>query len=361
MSKFKYIASFLAVSYFVFFCDITHCVVSDKDYAETCILSKAKNKYSQKRAAPYDDYKMYNSFTSIAKKTFIIPGLNEGFVPQGLTFCESLNSFMISGYSSLTGEAYIITINAANGKMNGEYKIIKKDGNVFCGHNGGIASYGKNIYITDGYMLCCISLHDFNTSSQSVNIKDEILLPSSASYISIYDGYLWAGNFYHKSFGNKYDFSAVDKYEKEYRTVIFAYRLDNSYNCGLRTYKDTYPKMAEPYLAIYAPNEVQGLAFSENGDIHLSCSYGRYVMSSQLLYKYPPKKECTATINLGNKNIPAWFLNNDSLINAVYAQPMSEGVVIRNGKTYIIFESAAKKYVSTALNPTDCVWELKWK
>lgn len=297
----------------------------------------------------------------VAEEKFVIPGLDDGFVPQGITFCESLDSFMLSGYSSRGGAAYIITVNASSGRINGEYEIQKSDGSVFCGHSGGITAYGKNIYITDGYILYYISLHEFTSSATSVRINGEILLPSSASFISAYDGYLWAGNFYHKSLGSKYDFRASDKYGNEYRTLIVGYRFDSSEIGGIRTLKDYMTDTAEPYAAVFAPDEVQGAAFTDSGDIHLSCSYGRRIMSSQLLYKYPLKRKCDSYITICRKAVPTWFLNNDRLIDVIYSYPMSEGAVSRNGRVYVIFESASEKYIETALDPTDCVWDMDWR
>lgn len=354
------ISAFVCILYLYFYRIPLFDASAYENYAQ-CAAFWNKYKHTQRGVVSWSGYGAYRSFLYIAERKFVIPGLEEGFVPQGITFCESLNSFMISGYSARGGAAYIITVNAASGRINGEYEILKSDGSVFTGHSGGIASYGKYIYITDGYMLYYTSLHDFTNTSSSVKIRGAVLLPASASFISAYDGYLWAGNFYHKSFGGKYDFSAEDKYGKEYRTLIAGYRFDSSGTGGLRTLKGDMSEMAEPYLAIYAPDEVQGIAFLDSGQIHLSCSYGRRIMSSQLLYKYPPEKQCDLKIELGQKTVPAWFLNNDRLINAVYTQPMSEGTVSRNGKVYVIFESASEKYKETALDPTDSVWEIRWE
>lgn len=328
---------------------------------EKCTSAWNKYKHSQKSVAHWNNYGAYRSFMYVAEEKFVIPGLEDGFVPQGITFCESLNSFMLSGYSSRGGAAYIITVNASSGRINGEYEIRKSDGSVFCGHSGGIAAYGKNIYITDGYILYYISLREFTSSASSVTINGEILLPSSASFISAYDGYLWAGNFYHKSLGSKYDFRASDGCGNEYRTLIVGYRFDGTESCGIRTLKDYMTDTAEPYVAVYAPDEVQGIAFTDFGEIHLSCSYGRRIMSSQFLYKYPLKRDCDSYITLCRKRIPAWFLNNDRLIDVIYSYPMSEGAVSRNGRVYVIFESASEKYIETALDPTDCVWSIDWR
>ena len=333
---------------------------SCKEYMP-CYALWSKYKHTQKSVVSWNGYSAYRLFLNISEKKFIIPGLEEGFVPQGITFCEALNSFMISGYSSDGGAAFIITVDSVSGRINGEYEIRKSNGDVFTGHSGGIAVYGKYVYITDGYKLYYAPASGFNSGSSVIVISGEICLPASASFLSSYDGYLWAGNFYHRSLTGKYDRTSEDKYGNKFHTLIVGYRFDSSAEGGIRCISDGVACTAVPYLGIYAPDEVQGAAFLDSGGMHLSCSYGRTAMSMQLLYRYPLERKNDSSEVLGGKSIPVWFLNNDTLVRAVSTLPMSEGAVSRDGKVYVVFESAAKKYYDTALDPTDCVWEIDWK
>lgn len=321
---------------------------------------KGKYTHTQKSVSDNNSESAYSGFLRCGKKRFVIPGLDEGFVPQGISFFEKENSFLISGYNSENGNAYILSVNAATGKMNGEYRILNKDGTEYKGHSGGVVCYGKYIYLTDGYFLYYINSGAFSGGSKDVPLKGKIILPMSASFITAHDGYLWAGNFYHKSYGNKFDITARDGYNKKYHTFIVGYRFDAKEEGALRTSIENGAKKAKPYLAFAAPNEVQGIAFLSNGDVHLSCSYGRKVMSAQLLYKNPFKEPCDGEICVENREIPVWFLNNERIKRAVFAPPMSEGAVYKNGKVYVVFESAAVKYRADAVHPTDCVWTVDW-
>ncbi len=298
----------------------------------------------------------YRQFLDAASRGFVIPGLSENFVPQGLAFCEYLDSFMISGYSDIGGAAYIITVSAGSGRINGEYKILLPDGSDFTGHSGGIATYGRYVYITDGYLLCYVSVFDFDGASSEVRISGRVNLPTSASFVSIYDGYLWAGNFFHRTPVSRSDISATDSYGDVFRTAILGYRLDWLHSGGIRQSEGKIDNTAKPFAVIFAPDEVQGAAFAADGRVYLSCSYGRRNMSVQSLYKYPLADSAADYVSIGGRTVPAWFLNNDYLIKTVSAPPMSEGAVFRDGKMYVVFESAASKYRDTALDPTDCVW-----
>lgn len=335
--------------------------IPDSSKGESAIdVSLFSNKYvhTQKSVCGGISGGAYKEFLNMSSRGFVIPGLSENFVPQGLAFCEYLDSFMISGYSDIGGAAYIITVSAKSGRINGEYKILSPDGIEFTGHSGGIAAYGRYVYITDGYVLCYVSMFDFDGASSEVKISGRVNLPASSSFVSVYDGYLWAGNFYHRTPVSRSDISASDSYGDVYRTAIFGYRLDWLHSGGIRQSEGKIDNTAKPFAVIFAPDEVQGTAFTADGRIYLSCSYGRRNMSVLSIYKYPLAYNANKYVNIDGRTIPAWFLNNDYLIKTVSAPPMSEGAVFRDGKVYVIFESAASKYRDTALDPTDCVWAI---
>jgi len=317
--------------------------------------------HSQQSVVSWNGYSAYGSFLKMAEKKFVVPGLSESFVPQGITFSESKNSFMLSGYSDNGGAAHIITVDYSSGRINGDFKIVNPDGTDFTGHSGGIAAYGRYVYIADGYYLYYIPAKSFITNAKEVAIEGEIRLPCAASFIGIYDGYLWAGNFYHRAFAKNYDVSLYDKYNRVYRSIILGYRFNNNYDGAIRADTDRVESVAIPQVALCAPNEIQGITFLSNGDIHISSSYGRLVMSMQRLYEYPLRRKCDRVAKIAGRELPVWFLNDDLLKKAVTTFPMSEGVIHRDGKVYIVFESGAKKYRTTALDPTDCVWEMSWE
>ncbi|MBQ8027039.1 MAG: hypothetical protein IJ261_02860, partial [Clostridia bacterium] len=77
------------------------------------------------------------------KLGFDIPGLDSGFVPQGLCFSEELGMFLISGYTD-DGNSRIYAVNAETSEVK---EIILKD---FTAHAGGIATSGKDIWVASG-------------------------------------------------------------------------------------------------------------------------------------------------------------------------------------------------------------------
>jgi len=47
---------------------------------------------------------------------------------------------------------------------------------------------------------------------------------------------------------------------------------------------------------------------------------------------------------VGKKLVDLWYLDNEALISKMNAPSMSEEIVFNNGRIYILFESASKKY-----------------
>jgi len=81
--------------------------------------------------------------------------------------------------------------------------------------------------------------------------------------------------------------------------------------------------------SFYVPQKVQGVAFSEMGEVYLSTSYGR--RKNSFIKKY-------ISINDMSKNVKEYQ-------DIIELPPCSEGIAYENGKLYVVFESAGKKYL----------------
>ena len=80
---------------------------------------------------------------------FEVPGLEDDFIPQGICYVEELGMFAISGYmpddengNERYSRIYVVNPDTNESKM----FIINK----FTGHAGGIASNGKDIWVSSG-------------------------------------------------------------------------------------------------------------------------------------------------------------------------------------------------------------------
>ena len=106
----------------------------------------------------------YKDFKSIAKREYLVPGLNEGIVPQGMDVWEEKNLLLISGYfESLTNtsgspSSMLVAVDLKTGEMAGKYCLKNIDGTDHSRHVGGVAITEKNLFLANGGILFRIPL-----------------------------------------------------------------------------------------------------------------------------------------------------------------------------------------------------------
>lgn len=81
--------------------------------------------------------------------------------------------------------------------------------------------------------------------------------------------------------------------------------------------------------SFHVPQKVQGVAFTETGEVIISTSYGR--KKNSYIKKY-------SSINVMSNDVKDYK-------EAIELPPCSEGIAYENGKLYVLFESASKKYL----------------
>ena len=223
--------------------------------------------------------------------------------PQGLLFVEKY--VVISSYSGIRGELGKIRIYD---RYSGELLLsLGMDENS---HMGGLAFDGDSIWVCNSskmalerisYSYILQMIHE--NRGKLIDIRNLVELyrvnniPSTVTY---YDEKLWVAT--HSVWTNATMVSY--RYEEEGNRIV----LQNSF---------------------WIPPKVQGVAFSEKGEVYLSTSYGR--KSTSYIKKYDSTYAMSKNVNKYNKKIKL--------------PPCSEGIVYENKRLYILFESAGKKYL----------------
>ena len=240
----------------------------------------------------------------------------EGY-PQGLCFTE---------------DYMLVTFYTKEKEIPGQLKVFDRttglcvlilgmDGDS---HLGGIAYDGENVWVCNSAKMTLekfpyeklVSMVeenygqfvDITSMVQSYSVKN---VPSCITY---YDNALWVGT--HTLSPS----SSLIKY-------VFNKGANNLISAA--SYK--------------APSKVQGVSFDEDGAIYLSISYGR--KTSSFMKKY-------ASVEAMTENI-------DEVDIIIEMPPCSEGIVWEKEKIYVLFESAAKKYLKgtdgngTSIAPLD--------
>lgn len=298
----------------------------------------------------------FEDFLSRAEKGFLIPGLNEGLIPQGMAYSEYSGLIYISGYYSADLPSVITAVDAESYELCAEYFLYHEDGSAFTGHVGGLAAVGDRLYVSaaldnDGsYSIAALPIDELmGRGSFDVTVSSRLAVPVSPSFLNCSGGYLWLGNFYHPS--------------ADYGLPPLIGDTTEGFGCYIlgfsasRALSDEGGEFLVPDLIIAAPDRIQGVCCSE-GRLLLSQSYGR--RNNSTLYEYaldlsaPPD----STLTLAGRELPVYILRDSRLLSAVTAMPMTEAVcAMPTGGTLVLFESGALHY-SDGKFRTDCVWLL---
>jgi len=279
----------------------------------------------------------YPAFERIAKASFDIPGLDTTFVPQGLTYDEASDKFLVSGYMSDGSASRIYLVDKETGECE-KYVTISYSVENYTKHAGGIAVYGDMVWVAGDREVVTLSMSEIlaGENEGKVIIKSYFETGNGCDFLHIIDDQLIVGEFYKEG-----------KYETEAHEPITV--ADNAVNNALSYVYDIDLTNANGIdkgnivAAISMPDQVQGMTVSADGEIILSTSYSIpsskiYVHDNILLEASEDKVE------LAGKEVTLYILDNDTLINTISAPSMSEELVTVEGKTYILFESACSKY-----------------
>jgi sugar lactone lactonase YvrE len=124
------------------------------------------------------------------------PGLNEGYVPQGLALVEG--AVLIAGYHSTQrgqdrGPCRVFRVDPATGSVTGFFDVPAE-----CGHAGGLAYDGAGrLYVVDTKVALAVDLaralqaqHAKDAISQTLQLTGDV----RGSLSTFHDGALWIGS-----------------------------------------------------------------------------------------------------------------------------------------------------------------------
>ena len=275
-----------------------------------------------------------------SEKTFTIPGLSDGLVPQGLCYDESAKQFLVTGYCSNNSPSQISVVSKESGKEVKSVSLSDTDGSEYYGHVGGISLKGDYIYVAGEEGLLVYSFSDIMDAANgetvqalgvfSTKTEDDVL---GVAFTHVEGDFIYVGEFYREENyptpdNHKYTTAAGDSNT----ALILAYRLDENEAFGIA------PAIERAYSI---PGLVQGMCFDEEGRFCLSTSYGP---AFSHIYVYnEPKQEGEITV-LGQQ-VPLFVLDSSVLKTDLKIAPMSEEIVVVDGKLYVMCESASNKYI----------------
>lgn len=301
----------------------------------------------------------FTGFFTNASTEFKIPGLSEGYIPQGFEKItlkdengEDKVHFLACGYMTDKVSSSRVYLLDEYGNVVNMTNLQNEKGEAFTGHAGGLTyqytDKGNYLYISGSKCLYVFNLDDViggksearrigkfevSTLKDGAN-ADEV----SPAYCKVFDGYLYAGSF--EDAANNYATTANQHFTKDGQTnlsVILKYKLDPEAEYGISL---------KPEAVYSTPSTVQGM-YIDNGKLMLSCSWGLSISKIHIydLNKIESSELCKTDTALWDGEYPVYFVGGDNYITTIDAPPMAEEIVYHNGKIMIMNESACNKYI----------------
>lgn len=281
-----------------------------------------------------------SSYYRNSEKTFVIPGLSDGMIVQGLAYDKEGDQFFVTGYHADGTASEVRIVSKASGKETKSIRLGNLDGTDYAGHVGGITVNGKYIYVTDDTGLMVYGYDDFKNAENGTSVQaqgkfstkteDDLL---AVAFVHTDGNMLYLGEFYREANYPTPDSHKITTAAGDNNTaLILAYHLDDTAPYGIR------PGVAAAYSI---PGLVQGMCFDDQARFCLSTSYGP---AFSHLYVYDDiKQEGTVTV-LGD-TIPLYVLDSSSRVLDLKIAPMSEEIVFVDERLYTMCESASNKYI----------------
>lgn len=285
----------------------------------------------------------YSSFFNTAKTEFEIPGLEEGFVPQGMEYEKVNDIFLVSGYMANGSASRLYIIDNENEV---KYVTFTFENKPYKEHAGGVTSDGYGLWIVGDSTVNYLHLSELLNAQNGdeLSIMSSFSAPNGADFVTIYDGKLIVGEFHREgNYNRDSSHEIITSSGKVNKAVSFAYEIDNNGDCGLRT--------LNPIFAISTTSLVQGMSITED-KIILSTSYS--LPSSQILVYDNILNETATKMNYTGleEEIDTYIL--DTPTSSKTLPPMSEEITVKDNSLYILFENACSKYkMWTRLNLTN--------
>lgn len=274
---------------------------------------------------------IYFDFFNNAKSEFVIPGLTTAFVPQGFDYIDGSDTYLISGYMD-DDSASQVYVRQGDGETH-HVRLLYADGSPYRKHVGGICHNGDYLYVAGDDGVDVFSLTEVLDGRDAKKLG-KILTGHDMAYCSFYNGYLLAGNFYHeKSYETPAHHRLITPAGDANTALITIFKADSDTAFGINP---------TPVAAVSTREKVQGICFTSDKEIVLSTSYG---FASSHLYRYRIDTLRTSTIKVLDGEVPLYYLDSANLIDTVRLPPMSEELVYRDGRIYVLCESACNKYI----------------
>lgn len=302
-------------------------------------------------------------FNKHSEEGFVIPGLYEGFIPQGIFYDEESDIFLISGYYKEKAQPSRVIVVDGEGNFVKSVGCISRKGNKAYGHFGGIAVYKDNVYVATTGVTHVLSLSEIMAAEDDgyVLILEELYTDTTCSYVNVCDGVLYIGEFTDKTADDIKGATNIytSKWGEKFYSRCNAFVLDENGVYGIKADRIDEEGNLTPDFAVTTPFKVQGMTRLPDGSFVFTASSTAITNSRVYKYKDVTKGEPDEIIEVNGVDVPLYYCDMFNKTGS-YRVPtyLEEITLYKDGTVYIITESAAAPYINQSKNPIDNV--LKW-
>jgi hypothetical protein len=290
----------------------------------------------------------YAPFVRAAQPAFPVPGLGEGYVPQGMCLSEVLGCFIIACYFPAGARPSMLAlVDAATGNYVKTVFLLKPGGTPYTGHAGGAAAWEDHVWVTSENKAWRLSAKDLDQADDrsTVRFRDTFTPGTRGSIAFCSDDTLWVGEYYAEGLSKGYDESRRDAATGNIAWCA-GFSLSRNAPMGVKGVKHSGD--APPPMAVLAlPEIVQGACTASGGALLLSTSVSSQLPSWLLVFE--PLQDILAReparqVTVNKSKVPLYIIDESHARGRQILPPMSEGTCRLGGKIYVLFESAAFLY-----------------
>ena len=266
-------------------------------------------------------FAIYKEYYSIKTDVCKNPGLNDGFVCQGIAANEKNDVILVSGYMKDHSASRMYVTNLENDSY---YVNLMQGDDIFTGHCGGIATSGDYVYLACNNCIYTLSIDEILNAQNGdhIDVKEGTEINNEASFVYTDDIYLYVGEFHD---GGKYTIEGheYDTAEGMHYAICSQYLLSD---------------LSTPIKIFSIRDKVQGICFTSDGKVVMSTSYG---LTSSEYYVYSLDKATKSDKTMDGA--PVYYL--DKLDKEIKGPAMAEGLDYYDGLVITLSESASNKYI----------------
>ena len=304
-----------------------------------------------------------SEFNKHSEEGFIIPGLYEGFIPQGLFYEEENDIFLISGYYKDKVQPSRVIVVDGEGNFVKSVGCLTMKGNKATGHFGGIAAFKDNVYVATTSVTHVLSLSEILSAEDDgyVHIQKELYTDTTCSYVNVCDGVLYIGEFTDITIDDVKGATNIytSKLGEKFFSRCNAFILDENGVCGIKADRIDEEGNLTPDFAVTTPFKIQGMTRLNDGSFVFTASSTAITNSRVYKYRDVTKGEPDEIIGVNGVDVPLYYCDMFDKTGSYRVPTFLEEITLyKDGSVYIITESAASAYIKQSKNPIDNV--LKW-